>query len=120
MIRIGSEFIFWSVAFFIVMLIFDGFDIALQSTIFFFGMIYYTYNIAFVYLRLKKVCFNFEQAASKKEWLWFLLTNIIIWSLFLVSLPERGVVMVEIIPHGLLIILLIYDIIKTLLKKMFG
>ena len=114
MIRIGSEFIFWSVAFFIVMLIFDGFDIALQSTI------YYTYNIAFVYLRLKKVCFNFEQAASKKEWLWFLLTNIIIWSLFLVSLPERGVVMVEIIPHGLLIILLIYDIIKTLLKKMFG
>ena len=102
MIRIGSEFIFWSVAFFIVMLIFDGFDIALQSTIFIIGMIYYTYNIAFVYLRLKKVCFNFEQAASKKEWLWFLLTNIII------------------IPHGLLIILLIYDIIKTLLKKMFG
>ena len=101
MIRIGSEFIFWSVAFFVVMLIFDGFDIALQSTMF-------------------KVCFNFEQAASKKEWLWFLLTNIIIWSLFLVSLPERGVVMVEIIPHGLLIILLIYDIIKTLLRKMFG
>jgi len=28
--------------------------------------------------------------------------------------------MVEIIPHGLLIILLIYDIIKTLLRKMFG
>lgn len=54
MIRIGSEFIFWSVAFFIVMLIFDGFDIALQSTIFIIGMIYYTYNIAFVYLRLKK------------------------------------------------------------------
>ena len=82
MIRIGSEFIFWSVAFFVVMLIFDGFDIALQSTMFIIGMIYYTYNIAFVYLRLKKVCFNFEQAASKKEWLWFLLTNIIIWSLF--------------------------------------
>jgi len=59
MIRIGSEFIFWSVAFFVVMLIFDGFDIALQSTMFIIGMIYYTYNIAFVYLRLKKVCFNF-------------------------------------------------------------
>ena len=39
MIRIGSEFIFWSVAFFVVMLIFDGFDIALQSTMFIIGMI---------------------------------------------------------------------------------
>lgn len=67
MIRIGSEFIFWSVAFFVVMLIFDGFDIALQSTMFIIGMIYYTYNIAFVYLRLKKYVSILNKPPQRKN-----------------------------------------------------
>lgn len=120
MIKIDSKFIFWSITYFIVILIFDGFDIALQCTVFVIGMIYYTCNIVFVYMRLKEVHFNFKKAASKKEWIWFLLTNIIIWFLFLVFLHERAIVGVEIIPHGILIILLVYDIVKTLLKKMFS
>lgn len=120
MIKIDKGLIFWTLVLFLGLGFCDGFDMALQVTILIIGMIYYSYNIVFVYLRLKEVRFNLKQAASKKEWIWFLLTNVVIWFLFLTFLSESGIVMVEIIPHGLLIILLIYDIIRTLVKKIFS
>ena len=120
MIKISKGFIFWTLISFLIQWLFEGFDLGLQLTILIIGMIYYTHNIVYVYLRLKEVRFNFKQAASKREWVRFLITNIIIWSLFLLFLSERGIVMVKIIPHGLLIILLIYDIIRTLLRRIFS
>lgn len=120
MIKIGKGFIIWTLVFFLIQWFSEGFNIGLQLTILIVGMIYYTYNIAYVYLRVKEARFNFKQAASKRKWIWFLVTNIIIWSLFFLFLSERGIVMVKIIPHGLLIILLIYDVIRTLIKKIFS
>lgn len=120
MIKISKGFIVWTLVFFLIQWFSEGFNIGLQLTISIVGMIYYTNNIAYIYLRVKENRFNFKQAASKKEWIRFLVSNIIIWFLFLLFLSERTILFVVIMTHGLLIILLIYDVIRTLIKKIFS
>lgn len=120
MIKIGKGIIIWTLVFFLCQWLFEGFNVGVQLTISIVGMIYYTYNIAYVYLRVKENRFNFKQAASIKEWIRFLVSNIIIWSLFLLFLSERLILFVVIMTHVLLIILLIYDVIRTLIKKIFS
>lgn len=117
MIKLDKEFGLICIGFFGFVWYIGSLRAAFEATTVLMGGMYFTYNIVFVYNKLKDVRFNFRKAATKKEWLWFLGTNIFLWSVFLCFLSETGLTFVTIIPTGMLIILFIYDILKTIISR---
>lgn len=102
---------------FVLLWWFYGIDTAYQRTLLFAGDSLFIVNVIIIYLRLKDVCFVFSRAATKKEWIRFIVSSIIIWSLFFTLKSYFFFWMAVIIPIIVLTILLIYDLLVSYIKK---
>lgn len=90
---------------------------AFQTSVFISGELYFNLIIIYFYLELKKVNFNFS-SVPKIQWIRTGSFCMIIWLNFYLFLPYYLILIV----HCLLIVpivLLIYDIMRMLLKRLF-
>lgn len=81
------------------------------------GSLYYGYSMVLAYVRLKDAHFIFSKAASKKEWIYFILFIIVIWTLMCVVLIKEVVIYAVSVTHSILIICLIIDRIREWIRK---
>lgn len=90
---------------------------AFQTSVFISGELYFNLIIIYFYLELKKVNFNFS-SVPKIQWIRTGSFCMIIWFNFYLFLPYYLILLVHcflILP----IVLLIYDIMRMLLKRLF-
>lgn len=79
MIKVDKGFWYSMVVLFAFLWFMENFRSALLSTIGIYGNIYFIYNVACVYERLKIANFDFKHTASSKEWIVFFVSSILIW-----------------------------------------
>lgn len=113
---------FWiSIIFMFVMVWHMGnFYAALDYVILIYGNLYFIANVSLVYMRLKDVRFNFRKAATKREWINFLISSVVIWLLFFTLRSEFAFLLAILFPLILLPLLLVYDICTTYIRKLFN
>lgn len=114
-----SKRILYSITIFFVLLwCLYGFNMAYRGTIIIGGNIYFINNVVFAYIKLKNVHFKFSKAATKKEWIHFIISSIIIWLLFVSLYSYTYSFWIAItIPIVVLTILLIYDLLVSYIKR---
>lgn len=120
MIGIDKGWIISSFLLFLVLTIESGTKGAFMLTILAVGMMHYMASMILIYLRLRDARFNFKEAASKKEWIGFIVENAITWIVLFIVLPKKLFLYFGVLyPHFILVFLLIIDIVRQLFKRMF-
>ena len=94
-----------------------GLEDGIRFGIFYLGIIYYGYSMVNAYIRLKNAHFIFKKAASKKEWIWFILSMIFTWALMCLVLSKEHLFYAVAVTHSILIMLLIIDRIQEWFRK---
>ena len=118
MIKVDKGFWYSMVVLFAFLWFMENFRSALLSTIGIYGNIYFIYNVACVYERLKIANFDFKHTASSKEWIVFFVSSIMIWGAFLTLRSEGAFMIAVYFPLLLLPLLLIIDIFRMFIKKL--
>ena len=113
MIKRNKKIILYIVVFFtLIWVLYSNLNVAIQTTVTFFGILFFIYIIIFIYKRLKSNKFRFRGAISKKEWLFSTISIIVIWTLFLTILSEISLIFATTASLILPVILFTYDMIK--------
>lgn len=116
-----SKKIWISIALVFVLAWYKGnFYAALDYVILIYGNLYFITDVSLVYMRLKDVRFNFRKAATKREWINFLISSVVIWLLFFTLRSEFAFLLAILFPLILLPLLLVYDICTTYIRKLFN
>ena len=99
---------FWiSIIFMFVMVWHMGnFYAALDYVILIYGNLYFIANV--------------RKAATKREWINFLISSVVIWLLFFTLRSEFAFLLAILFPLILLPLLLVYDICTTYIRKLFN
>jgi len=120
MIKRNKVIILYIVAFFtLIWVLYSNINVAIQTTVTFFGISFFVYTLIFIYKRLKSNKFRFIGAISRKEWLFSAIAIIVIWALFLTVLSETSLIFATSVSSILLVGLFIYDKVKTIIAKLF-
>jgi hypothetical protein len=120
MIKRNKVIILYIVAFFtLIWVLYSNINVAIQTTVTFFGISFFVYTLIFIYKRLKSNKFRFSGAISRKEWLLSAIAIIVIWTVFLTVLSEISLIFATSVSSILLVGLFIYDIVKTIIAKLF-
>lgn len=117
MIPLNKKMIFLILLLYVVNISLYGMQWGLFATILFTGIIYYVGNMISIYARLKNTHFSFKKAATKKEWIYFLLTILVVWITFFTILPAELTIYANVMSNFISVFLISIDLIRTWWKK---
>lgn len=119
MIKRNKVIILYIVAFFtLIWVLYSNINVAIQTTVTFFGISFFVYTLIFIYKRLKSNI-QIQWSYIQEKWLFSAIAIIVIWALFLTVLSETSLIFATSVSSILLVGLFIYDKVKTIIAKLF-